>query len=686
MTQEMIRKPATVVDGTRTLATRGPWQWLALAAILLLSAFLNLYNLAGEGYANDYYSATVKDMLTSWHNFFFVSFDAGFVSVDKPPLGLWVQAASAWLFGFHGWAMLLPQALAGILSVALLYYLVRRSFGPVAGLLSALVLALTPVVVATSRNNTMDMLLVLTVLIGAWAVIRAAETGRLRWLLLCAAVVGLGFNIKMMQAFLVLPAFYLLYLLVAPVSWWRRFVHLGVATAVLLVVSLSWAVVVDLTPSTERPYVGSSQHNSALELASGYNGLSRLVGRGNGLINPQGGFNVGSADDGQSAQGPGPGGPGGGGPGGVGENGEKGPLRLLDQQLGGQIGWLLPLAVVGLLVAGSQRRLRLPLGRRQGALVLWGMWLLTMYGFFSVAGMFHRYYLVMLAPAIAALVGIGVTALWKDYRNPGWRGWLLPLTLVGIAAVQDYILWAYEGWPLWLAPGISGLCLVAAGVVAISRLRKGQEVRAISSNLLVGAAVVGMMALLIAPAAWSSYRVFHGGGGGGPMVAAGPRPAESGGPGGPGGPPGGGPPPGGPPRGGPGGPGGGNDSALVEYLQANKGNAEYLVATTDAHRASSLILNTDDKVIDANGFEGHDPVFTADEIAGLVDTGAVRFLLTGGGPGGSNSEAASWAQDNCEQVPQEEWQSPDAGEQGGGGPPGPPGRGQTLYDCGTGGR
>jgi 4-amino-4-deoxy-L-arabinose transferase-like glycosyltransferase len=577
------------------------------------------------------------------------------------------QAASAYLFGFHGWSLLLPQALAGFLCVALLYHLVSRAFGPVAGLIAALVMAITPIVVVTSRNNTADMLVVLTVLIAAWAVLRATESGSLRWLLLCAVVVGLGFNIKMMQAFLVLPALYLLYLVAAPVSRLRRFVHLGLATVVLLIVSLSWAVVVDLTPSTERPYVGSSQNNSALELASGYNGLSRLVGRGNELINSNGGFNIGSANDSQAPQGP----PS-GGPGGIGENGEKGPLRPLDQQLAGQIGWLLPLAGVGLLEASWQQRLRLPLDRRQGALVLWGMWLLTQVAFFSIAGMFHRYYLVMLAPAIAALVGIGVVALWKDYRSPGWRGWLLPLALVGIAAMQDYILWDYyEGWPLWLVPGISGLCLVAAGVLVISRLRKRQIATRTSSNLLSAAVVVGLLSLLIAPAAWASYSVFEGVGG---MPAAGPRPAET--QGGSGGPPGG--PGGGPPRGGP---GGDTDPALVEYLQVNKAGAEYLVATTDAHRASSLILNTDDKVIDLQGFEGHDPVFTTDELAALVDEGAVRFFLAGGGPG-SDSESAGWVQDNCEQVPQEEWQSPDANEQGGGGPPG---RAPTLYACSTAG-
>src|ERR687886_1916361 len=170
MTQELIQKRTNFPERTRSLVSNPLWHRLALAAILVLPAFLNLYNLAGEGYANDYYAAGVKNMLTSRSNFFFASFDAGFVSVDKPPLGLWIQAASAWLFGFHGWALLLPQAIAGVLSVALIYHLVRRPFGPVAGLIAALALALTPIVVSTSRSNTIDMLVVLTVLVAAWAV------------------------------------------------------------------------------------------------------------------------------------------------------------------------------------------------------------------------------------------------------------------------------------------------------------------------------------------------------------------------------------------------------------------------------------------------------------------------------------------------------------------------------------
>ena len=723
MTQELARK--RTIEVTRTLAKRASWHWLALATILVLSAFLNLYGLTSEGHPNSYYSAAVKNMLTSWSNFFFVSFDAGFVSVDKPPLGLWIQAASAWLLGFNALSLVLPQAIAGVLSVALLYHLVRRTFGPLAALLSALALAGTPIIIVTSRNNTMDMLVVLFVLLAAWAFIVAAERGSLSLLLLGAAVVGLGFNTKTLQAFLVLPAFYVLYLLAARASWRRRFVRLGVATLVLLAVSLSWVLAVDLTPSDQRPYVGGSEGDSALNLAFGYNGLERLLGREGPPGGPPGGSgpgdgkaaeqssapNADSTGDPKGRPGGGPGGgPGRGGPGGVGENGEPGSLRLLNQQLAGQIGWLLPLAVVGLVAAGWQRRPHLPLSSRHAALVMWGTWLFVGAAYFSVSGYGHRHYLVMLAPAVAALVGIGVVALWKDYRSPGWRGWLLPLTLAGMAALQAYVLFDYAVWRAWLIPAVVGLCLIAAAVLALVRLRPAARIR----SYVVGAATAGVLALLVAPTAWSAYASLSLQGGGS-TPAAGPQPIEAeGGPGGPGGPPGG--PGGGPPRGGgPGGPGGREaDPILLDYLQANKGAATYLVAGPSSMPLSPIILGTDEPVINLGGFMGRDPVFTAGEISDLVDEGAVRFFLAQdrermeemraekeeyyaaygtypqygpppGGPGGpgSDNEAVTWVQDNCEKVPDELWKSPEEDEEQGGGPGGPggPERAQVLHDC-----
>jgi len=575
----------------------------------------------------------------------------------------------------------------------------------------------------------MDMLVVLFVLVAAWAFIVAAERGNLGLLLLGAIVIGLGFNVKTLQAFLVLPAFYLLYLLAARTTWRRRFLHLGLATAVLLAVSLSWAIAVDLTPTEQRPYVGGSENDSALNLAFGYNGLERLLGREGPPGGPPGGSKGGGPGAGKAAEqspapsadskgdpkaGPG-GGPRGGGPGGVGENGEPGPFRLLNQQNAGQIGWLLPLAVVGLLATSWQRgRPRLPLDGRQGALVMWGTWFFVAAAYFSVSGYGHRHYLVMLAPAIAALVGIGATALWRDYRELGWRGWLLPLALVGMAAAQAYILWDYDGWPLWLTPAISGLCLVTVGVLTIARLRFGPNTRA--SSYLVGVATMGVLALLVAPAAWAAHATLLQDVGG-PLPAAGPRPVEAGvgGPGRPAGSPGGGPPPGG----GPGGPGREADPVLLEYLQANKGDATYLVAGPDFRSMSSIILGTDEPVINLGGFMGRDPVFTADDLADLVDEGAVRFFLMpdralieemratreaereasgdappqggpGDGPGGGfgpggglpQNVSAEWIEDNCEKVPPELWQPPENEERGGGGPPG---RTRALYNCGAGG-
>jgi 4-amino-4-deoxy-L-arabinose transferase-like glycosyltransferase len=609
-----------------------PWQGMVLTAVLVLSAFLNFSRLTSEGYANLYYAATVKNMLTSWHNFFFASYDAGFVSVDKPPLGFWIQATSAYLFGFHGWSLLLPQALAGILSVALLYHLVGRSFGPVAGLLAALALALTPISVATNRHNNLESLLVLAVLLAAWAFILAVETGRLRWLVVGGLVMGLGFNIKMFEAFLVLPAFYMLYLVAAPVGWRRRMIHLGLATVVIIVASLPWVVAVDLTPAEQRPYVGSSSFNTVTDLIVGWNGVERLAG----------------SDE---------------------DVGDPGPLRLLNPQLGGQIGWLLGLAIVGLVV--GQGRPRLPLSRKEDqALVLWGTWLIWLVVFFSVAGDWDPYYLAMLAPAVGALVGAGVVALRDDYLSQGWRGWLLPLTLVGTAGLQSYILaHFYSDWSQWLAPAIVVGGLGVAASLVVARLRPGLKV----SGYLLAAISVGILSLFLAPATWAASTIWYGAETrsptAGPQTGASETSSTF--------------------------PGDGDEVApLVDYLQANQGDATYLVAAIRSDLASPIILNTDEPVIAFGGFEGHDLAFSIKRLAGLVNQGSVRFfaiqkrdivraakLDTAGrrpklGEHQVRLEQLShltarlkaledihekkevrWITENCEQIPQESWQS-----------------------------
>ncbi|WP_151759495.1 glycosyltransferase family 39 protein [Dictyobacter vulcani] len=245
---------------------------------------MDFFQLGQNGYGNAYYAAGVRSMADSWHNFFFVSFDpGGFVTVDKPPLGFWLQTLSTKIFGFTPFSIFFPQALCGVLAVWLLYRLVTRHFGAVAGLVAALVLAVTPISVVTNRNNTIDGTLALVLLLAAWAVIHAAESGKLRWLLLSAVFVGLGFNVKMAEAYLVVPALGLTYLLCAPRKVWTRVWHLLLALVVMFALSLSWALAVDLTPASMRPYVGSTQDNSELSLAFGYNGLNRLHIGGNGF-------------------------------------------------------------------------------------------------------------------------------------------------------------------------------------------------------------------------------------------------------------------------------------------------------------------------------------------------------------------------------------------------------------------
>ncbi|NMB88323.1 MAG: phospholipid carrier-dependent glycosyltransferase, partial [Chloroflexi bacterium] len=346
---------------------------ILLALIILLSAGLHLANLDAIGEANTYYTAAVKSMLQSWHNFFFVAAEpGGSVTVDKPPLGLWIEAAFALVLGVNGLAVSLPNILAGILSVALMYYLVKKHLGPAAGLAAALVMAVTPVVYAADRNNTMDGMLNLALLLAAWAFLRATETGKLRFLLLGAFIVGLGFNIKMLQAFLPLPALYALYFFGGSAPWGRKIVHLLAATLVLAPVSLSWALVVDSIPADQRPYIGSSTDNTVMELIVGHNGLNRLTGD----PRPGGEAQTGPAALDGSAQQPPDGFPGrtqdgrgpafqdapegfsrpagdggfngGANPGGgmgmtSGETGQAGWLRFFQAPLAKEMSWLLPL-------------------------------------------------------------------------------------------------------------------------------------------------------------------------------------------------------------------------------------------------------------------------------------------------------------------------------------------------------
>lgn len=708
ITNYVTREESNAIPETKPVQTTQIWQRIALGAILLLSTSLNFLLLNRVGYGNTYYAAAVKGMLQSWHNFFYVSFDpGGFVTIDKPPLGFWLQALSAKILGFSGFSLILPQALAGVLSVAVLYYLVRRIFGPGTGLPAALFLAITPISVVANRNNIVDSTLVLVVLLGAWAVSKAAETGRLRWLLLCAVLVGLGFNVKMLQAYLVIPAFGLMYLLGAPKSWWTRSWQLALALVVLLVISLSWAVAVDLVPASQRPYVGSSQTNSEIELAFGYNGIQRLTGR---LTGPARDIRATNQTN-QPPQGQN----GAGFLGGA-ETGNPGPLRLFNTQLGGQTSWLLPLAIIGLILAGWRAGIRFPLNRRQQALLMWGMWLLTMGIFFSVAGFFHTYYLVMIAPAICALAAIELTALWQEYCQSNWRGWLLSATLLITAAVQAVMLLPYNGFRQILIPAILILTILAAVLLLLARFVTRMQ----SRRVLMTAIAPGIFGLLIAPLVWTGSSLAL------PSIALIPRAGPTslaivgfpdgrngrnttGFPGGPRN------------RQFPGFSGGSasiragqatdpfsaSDKKLDQYLLAHQGNTRYLVATINAMSASPIILDTGKPVMALGGFSGSDPIVDANKLSAMVANGTVRYFLFpssgfnnlppqiretleaggnsniggfGGFGGGKMQVINDWVSTHCTVIPTDQWQTTSNGGQTGGF------RGimqQTLYSCGN---
>ncbi len=754
---------------------------LAAGAALVVAALLDFVRLGQNGDGNLYYAAAVRSMLESWHNFFFVSFDpGGFVSIDKPPVDFWIQAASAKLFGVSGFSLALPQALAGIASVGVLYLLVRRVFGVLPAFLAALALAITPIDVAANRDNIVDSMLVLVVLLAAWAVLRAAESGQLRWLLLGAALVGLGFNVKMMEAYLVVPALGVLYALAAPGSRRTRAAHLALGAAVLLVISLSWATAVDLTPASQRPYVGSSSTNSELNLAFGYNGIDRLIGglfgrRGGGGARATAPSTTGATTAPSStaaatsaaararAQ----------GFGGLGETGGPGPLRLFNTALGSQVSWLLALALLGLLASAwgvsFRRVLAVPQGwisaaarapskliafrawfaggatangrprltPQQQTWTLWGMWLITMAAFFSVAGFFHAYYMVMMAPAICVLAGVGAVALWRDYQHPGWRGWLLPLAVALTALTQLGFLNGAPASLGWVAPLIAlGAFGAAALLVAVRLAHQTHDVEHARATATTDApiervrqawvkvaprlrwaapragivAAVGMAALLLGPTVWAAATVATPGNEMAPT--AGPHAVGAGG--------------------GFGGEVSTVDPKLVQYLTAHQGNARFLFATLNATSAAPYVLETGKPIMAIGGFMGGDQILTLPDLQHLVSTGQVRyFLLSAGGRGfgfsltpemisqlpaqfremlesrgglggfggfNANASLTSWVSGHCAVVPSSQWSStrtgatstPGSGQPGpsstgrggyGGFPSGRGGMGTTLYDC-----
>jgi 4-amino-4-deoxy-L-arabinose transferase-like glycosyltransferase len=615
-------------------APRRAGEWLGLAGVMLAAAGLRFTGLQQNGFGNAYYAAAVRSMMGSWHNFWFCSFDpAGFVTVDKPPLALWAQVLSAKLFGFSGLSLMLPQAVEGCLSVLLVYHLVRRRFGAGPGLLAGLAMALMPVAVAVDRFNNVDSCVVLLVLLAAWAFCLAWERGKLGWLLIAAAFAGLGFNAKMMAAFIALPVFYGIYLFFAPLSWAKRLVHLALASLVLALVALSWPLSVDLTPPDQRPYVGSTQDNSMIGLSLGWNGFQRLLTRGHGFRRPgQEGQQPELNQPAVAAQQAGQAEPGQGqwqgrrGRGGFMGTGEPGFLRLANTQMAGQMAWLLPLGLLGLLAGWG--RWRRPFTAQQRDLLFWAGWFLIDAGVLSfMRGAMHPYYLVLLAPSAAALFGIGAWQLWLRVKaapeaKPAWHGWsafwgdgglawalLLPAAILLTALWQDRIVAPSADWALWLRP----MLWVGA---ALSSLALLLALRWTAQKRLAGPGLaLGLAALLLCPLAWSLTSLIS--------------PARS--------------PEAGPHEQRPSGFSMDMSDAatrkLLGFLSSHPSGCRFVLAAQNVHPVAPIIIQTGQAALAVGGFMGGDPILTVDELAKMAQQHQFRYFMlqqgrgAGRGPG-----------------------------------------------------
>jgi 4-amino-4-deoxy-L-arabinose transferase-like glycosyltransferase len=614
------------------VATTNDERWVrpALIALLLGTGVLYLWGLGASGWANGFYSAAVQAGSHSWKAFFFGSFDSSsFITVDKPPASLWVMDISARIFGVNAWSILVPQALEGVAAVGLLYATVRRRFTPQAALLAGGVMALTPVATLMFRFNNPDALLVLTLVGSAYAMVRALEDGRTRWLVLAGSLIGVGFLSKMLQAFLVLPGFALVYLYAAPVPLSRRIRQVLLGGVATVVAAGWWVAAVALTPAADRPYIGGSQHNSILELIIGYNGLGRITGNETGSVG--GGNNVG------------------------GRWGPTGLTRMFGSEFGGQVSWLLPAALILLVAMLWLGRHAARTNGQRAQVMLWGSWLVVTGLTFSLAaGIIHPYYSVALAPAIGALIGIGGAGLWRQRRRIEARAVLA-------AAVAVTAVWSHQlltRTPAW-HPTLRTVILVAGLATAVAIVALPYVDRRLFAVVAAAAVFTG----IAGPAAYSLQTVANAHSGA--IPSAGPAGQGFAGPGGglrggPRGGPGGGFPP---PAGAPGGRGGAlgglldtttPSAALIAALRTNASAYTWVAAAVGSNSAAGVQLATGLPVMAIGGFNGTDPTPTLAAFQALVKGGKVHYFLASGGrgsPGGgfgggsaASSAIASWVE------------------------------------------
>jgi 4-amino-4-deoxy-L-arabinose transferase-like glycosyltransferase len=556
-------------------------RWLPCVAVVLLSLGLNTWSLSVAGYGNTYYAAAVRSMTMSWTNFFFGSFDpGGFITVDKPPVFLWVGALSARIFGYSTWSLLLPSSIAGATSVGLLWLIVRRYFGILAATTAGLALALSPVSVVVNRLNLPEPFLILALIGAAGAVLQSIESRRWwAWTACAGFLVGVAFNTKMLAAWIPGPALAAALVFASPDLSWATgrnlLARLAILGVVTFVVSSSWLLVVDAWPPPDRPYIGSSTNNTVFDLALGYNGFARVAGDGGG---------------------PGPGAVS--GPGGI-FGGVPGPLRMFDDANGGQIGWLLPFAIGGGLVAIWSWRADPT--RRAGALMLLG-WIVLYGAIFSFAqGTFHAFYSSAMAPAIAALVGIGAAGLSSALGRD--RRWLIVVIgLVGVTVwTQLQIADRTPDFYGWVRP-LTILTALAGMVAVVILTLRGRPV--------AGAVALSVAGLLLLPAAWSLSAAANAS-----LNATLPQAG---------------------PQQGFGGRTFGSQAfddgtaELASWLRSHTdANATWQLVVPNSQNGSRLIAQYGLSVMSLGGFLGRDDTISVVRFADLAASGSVRYVLLG---------------------------------------------------------
>ena len=599
MTTTLLTPPSTTgsVSGGPAEPSARPRRF-AVATLLGATALLYLWGLSKSGWANQFYAAAAQSGSKSWKAFLFGSLDqSNFITVDKPPASLWVMDLSVKLFGANSWSILVPQALEGVAAVAILYAAVRRVSTPTAGLLAGAILATTPVATLMFRYDNPDALLVLLMTAAAYATVRATERANARWLMAAGALIGFAFLTKMLQGLLIVPGLAAAYLVAAPTTPWRRIWHLLAGLGAMVVAAGWWVALVELWPAGSRPYIGGSTGNSILELTFGYNGLGRLEGTSNN-------GNVGGGGGGFSS-------------------GQTGLTRLFGSEMGSQISWLLPAALVAIAALAWLTFRRPRADALRASLIVWGGWLLVTGVVLSYAsGIIHPYYTVALAPAIAALVGLGVTTLWRS-RDVEAARWVLA-ALVVAGSWWTFELLGRADWAPWLR-----WFVLLAGATAVAAVLLARSV------LLVSATIAAT--LLAAPTAYSlqTASTAHTGA----LPVAGPSSSSSGfGGGAPAGARPGAQPPGGfrggaqgAARGGAGGLGGVATISSALKAALTSGSYTWAAATTGDNEAASLELATGKAVMSLGGYNGTDPAVTLASFKQLVAQGKVHYYVADSG-------------------------------------------------------